>query len=127
MGLRRLLLIISKGFVRWRPNNYLYKTTLGPLLIVFVLIGFQNIVGMCIAPGMMDHTHLPFSISRFLCGIDDWQRVVISVAAFAYLGAVLFYLLTAYLSRALLRHPYIYWFSFGLCTNLILEIGRAHV
>ncbi|KAE8304689.1 hypothetical protein GL50803_0096605 [Giardia duodenalis] len=120
MGLRRLLLIISKGFVRWRPNNYLYKTTLGPLLIVFVLIGFQNIVGMCIAPGMMDHTHLPFSISRFLCGIDDWQRVVISVAAFAYLGAVLFYLLTAYLSRALLRHPYIYWFSFGLCTNLIL-------
>ncbi|EFO63283.1 Hypothetical protein GLP15_3523 [Giardia lamblia P15] len=120
MGLRRLLLIISKGFVRWRPNNYLYKTTLGPLLIVFVIIGFQNIIGMSIAPGTMDHTHLPFSISRFLCGTDDWQKVVISVAASAYLGSVLFYLLTAYLSRALLRHPYIYWLSFGLCTNLVL-------
>lgn len=120
MGLRRLLLIISKGFVRWRPNNYLYKTTFGPLLITLVLIGFQSIIGMRTAPGVLGYTHVPLYISRVLCGIGDWKNIVLVIAIIAYLGSVLFYLLTAYLSRTLLRHPLIYWFSFGLCTNLIV-------
>ena len=106
--------------MRWRPNNYLYKTTVGPLLLVLILTGFQNIVGMHIAPGVLGSTHLPLSIGRFLCGIGDWEKIIVIIAAAVYLVSVLFYLLTAYLSRALLRHPYIYWFSFGLCTNLIV-------